>query len=130
MKATKFVLFGMLFLAVSFQTMAQERGERPRRAGTGPDRMITAMKERLDLSQEQVAKIQDIYRTSREEFGKLRQEDAEANRARRDEFRKIREKQQKEIDQVLTEEQRKEWKAWMEERQNQPRRRPRPQRDQ
>lgn len=129
MKAKKTLLFGMLFLAVSLTTMAQERGERPRRGGSGNDRMITIMKERLNLSDEQVVKIQDINKASREEFGKLRQDNADANRANREQFRQLREKQQKEIEKVLTEEQRKEWKAWREERQSQQRRRPRPQRD-
>src|SRR3546814_3956893 len=55
-------------------------GRRP--AGkTGNERMVEAMKERLDLSDDQVTKLKEIYKKSADEFRKLREETAEIGRA-------------------------------------------------
>src|SRR3546814_21672 len=130
MNAKKFVLFSMLLVAVSLQALGQQRGESQRRGEgqrgrPGNERMVEAMKERLDLSDDQVTKLKEIYKKSADEFRKLREETAEENHDRREEFRKLRNKQQEEVSTLLTEEQLKELKKWREERQSQ-RRRPRP----
>ncbi|QEC51804.1 hypothetical protein EDD80_102369 [Anseongella ginsenosidimutans] len=126
MNTKKTLLFSMLLFAVSLPALAQEKAGGQRRARPGSEQMITAMKERLDLSEDQVVKIREIYKKSREEFGKFRQENAEANDQQREKLRELRKKQQQDIHAVLTEEQQKELKAWREERQQGQRRRPRP----
>ena len=128
MNVKKILVFSILFAAISIQALAQEKGERTRRARPDREQMITAMKERLELNEKQVAKIREIFKSSREEMVKLRGENAEANEEQREKFRELRQKQQRDVNAVLTEEQRKELKEWREE-QRRRRRRPRQQSD-
>src|SRR3546814_19407709 len=123
MNAKKFVLFSMLLVAVSRQALGQQLGESQRRGEgqrgrPGNERMVEAMKERLDLSDDQVTKLKEIYKKSADEFRKLREETAEENNDRREEFRKWRNKQQKEVSTILTEQQQKELKTKKEKRKN------------
>ncbi|HYH55928.1 MAG TPA: hypothetical protein VD772_04915 [Anseongella sp.] len=121
MNAKKILLLSVLFLAVSVQAYSQQRRQGPGR-GVRSETMIAEMKERLDLSDEQLSKVREIYKKSGAEFGKLREDNTLSDEQRREKLMELRKKQQEEIDAVLTEEQRKELKAWREERQGQRRR--------
>ena len=112
----KTVIWGLALaggLLAAMPAQAQEQGpggEKPRqerRGGGGPGQNIEALKERLGLTDEQVAKLKPILAAQREEIAAKRKELGEdADRAAVMEATKaIREKYKAQIEAILTPEQ-------------------------
>lgn len=113
-------------LLAALPAQAQEQGgEKPRqerRAGGGGGMNVEALKERLGLTDEQVAKLKPILAAQREEIAAKRKELGEgADRAAVMEAMKpIREKYKAQIDAVLTPEQKEKFAKFAERRQGGP----------
>lgn len=101
-------LAGGLLAALPAQAQEQGHGEKPRQERRGGGGMnIEAMKERLGLTEEQVAKLKPILAAQREEIAAKRKELGEdADRqAVMEAMKPIREKYKTQIEAVLTPEQ-------------------------
>ncbi len=87
------------------------------------DEMALRLSERLDLTEEQTAQVEKILLSAREEMQKLR-ENASGDRSRnRDQLRSLMEKQDKQIEALLTDEQKKIYGEIKKERREEMRRR-------
>ncbi len=87
-------------------------GERPRRENAGnPEQRLNRLKEALQLTEEQVASLKEIFMAEAEAMRAAREKlGADATREqRRAARREIQEKMQPKIEAVLTEEQRAKW---------------------
>ena len=105
MKITS-MLLGILFLS-AVTLMAQRNFDVKERLNT--------LKEKLELNEEQVSKIKDVLEETREEMGELF-EDRSGDRAEmREKMTEIRKKSNEEIESLLTEDQLKKYRKYMEE---------------
>lgn len=106
---------GLLFSVMTF-AQAQE-GERTRpTAEEMASAMTSQLKGKLDLSADQQAKIHDILLEQQKGMEKLRGQDSGDRKNMREEMKKQMEDSDNQINGVLTEEQRKTFAAYREER--------------
>lgn len=98
---------GMSLAVPAFAQAEGGEGQPRRERRMDPAARLEAMKERLGLSEEQVAKIKEIFAAEREEIAAKRKElgDDPAPEARRAAMQPIREKYRAQMEAVLTEEQ-------------------------
>ncbi|HMN49646.1 MAG TPA: hypothetical protein PKD67_10950 [Ignavibacteriaceae bacterium] len=102
------VLLSLSFFLLSLVAIAQPRFT--------PQERLKMLKERLNLTEEQSKKVEDILVKSDKEIKKLRSSD---NRDRT-QFRDLMDKINQEIEKVLDEKQKAEYKKMMEERRQRP----------
>jgi len=102
------VLLSLSFFLLSLVAIAQPRFT--------PQERLKMLKERLNLTEEQSKKVEDILIKSDKELQKLRSSD---NRDR-SQFRAQMDKTNQEIEKVLDEKQKAEYKKMMEERRQRP----------
>ncbi len=102
------VLLSLSFFLLSLVAIAQPRFT--------PQERLKMLKERLNLTEEQSKKVEDILIKSDKELQKLRSSD---NRDR-SQFRAQMDKTNQEIEKVLDEKQKSEYKKMMEERRQRP----------
>lgn len=102
------VLLSLSFFLLSLVAIAQPRFT--------PQERLKMLKERLNLTEEQSKKVEDILVKSDKEIKKLRSSD---NRDRT-QFRDLMDKTNQEIEKVLDEKQKAEYKKMMEERRQRP----------
>lgn len=100
------VLSSLVFFIVSLVAIAQPRFT--------PQERVKMLKEKLSLTEEQSAKVEKIITKSDEDLKNLRASGTQD----REEFRKIRENSNQEINQVLNKEQKIKFKKMQEERKN------------
>ena len=80
------------------------------------DREISALKERLKLTDEQVAQIQPILESFREQMQEMRENSGGDREQMRSQMRSIMQERDKKIEAVLTESQQKEYQKYIQER--------------
>lgn len=102
------VLLSLSFFLLSLVAVAQPR--------VTPQERLKMLKERLNLTQEQSKKVEDILINSDKEMQKLRS----SNNRDRSQFRDLMDKTNQEIEKVLDEKQKTEYKKMMEERRRRP----------
>lgn len=109
MKAKLVVIFSVLFL-IGFTSQSFSQGM----GGMSPqERMkqqLTTYKERLKLSDEQYKKIETILTEQTAEMQKMRDANTGDMQSMREAFMTMREKTNKKIEALLTDEQKPEWK--------------------
>jgi Spy/CpxP family protein refolding chaperone len=81
----------------------------------GGERMIEMMKERLDLSEEQVGKLKKVFEDQAAKMSELRENAPEGGRPSREGMMKLREDTNTKINDVLTKEQQDEYQKMQEE---------------
>lgn len=102
------VLLSLSFFLLSLVAVAQPRFT--------PQERLKMLKERLNLTEEQSKKVEDILINSDKEIQKLRS----SNNRDRSQFRDLMDKTNQEIEKVLDEKQKTEYKKMMEERRQRP----------
>jgi Spy/CpxP family protein refolding chaperone len=80
------------------------------------DREISALKERLKLTDEQVAQIQPILESFREQMQEMRENSGGDREQMRSQMRSIMQERDKKIEAILTESQQKEYQKYIQER--------------
>ncbi|MCM8759923.1 MAG: hypothetical protein NC906_09170 [Candidatus Omnitrophica bacterium] len=81
----------------------------------GPGEMGLGLYERLNLTEEQKAKIREIQKSRREQLSALQQDTTLSQEQKREKMRQIMESTQKQMDEVLTPEQRQQMEKLREE---------------
>jgi len=112
------MICGLLLGMVAF-AQAQQGGGRPggRMGMMNPENRVKQLDEKLKLSDEQKTKLTAIFTEQTEAMKKAREERSEGqNGGGREAMQKMREENEKKINEVLTADQQKTYKAWQEER--------------
>ncbi len=105
----------MILAAAGIAAIPASLAQRPRGGAMGGARMVEAMKERLNLSEEQVEKLKKIYDSQAAKLRELRENAPEDGRPSREEMAKLRENTNKQVMEVLSKEQQEEYKKMQEE---------------
>lgn len=109
------MICGLLFGMVAF-AQAQQEGARPGgRMGINPEARVKQLDEKLKLSDDQKAKLTTLFTEQTEAQKKLRDETAGDRRAMMEKMQKMRADLETKISAVLNDEQKKTYKAMVEE---------------
>ncbi len=108
---TVFAIVAMFVLAMSMNSYAQMGGNQQERM----KKMLEDYKTKLKLSEVQFGKIDTILTSQMSEMAKIRESAGEDREAMRAGFMELREKTNKKIEALLTDEQKVDWKKIQEE---------------
>lgn len=106
---TKIIAAAMFFLIVGITSVNAQRG-------FDIKERVNALKERLKLNDDQTKKVEAIYEEMRAEMEKARNNSSGDRETMMSEMMKLREKTNTKIEEILTDEQKTEYKKYLEER--------------
>ena len=105
-----------ILLAPEFASAQDANREGNRRAPRSPEEQVKAMKETLQLSDEQVDKVKAVLTKNQEKFKALREDQALSQEDRRAKMREAFQAMDEELKPILTPEQQAKWKEEREKR--------------
>lgn len=124
MNYTRVLFRSTLLLSLGLLAAVALRAQ-PQQTRLSPEERALRLQERLSLSEEQVEKVTGIYQRAQERMTKLMEKARGDRQAMRGAMLDVTRETDEEIEALLTEEQKKEYEKFKEERrQNMPRRRP------
>ncbi|MCP4109620.1 MAG: hypothetical protein GY749_29555 [Desulfobacteraceae bacterium] len=115
-KSSILAIIGLLVIVMAASNVMASGGKR----GQTPDQIMSALKERLNLTEEQESQVRPVIEKQVESrkaiFDKYRDEPRENRKSMRDEIKQNREDTEKQLEAILSEEQMKEYKNYLNEK--------------